>query len=102
MVRAIPAKRKRELIGVALNQAIEHKDVRWADWLTKNSGDASDTFDPNLLLLLLWQQWQLTPDQEERVRERLAPEIRNKLTRVFDGEVMTNLALQSDDAGDEL
>ncbi len=40
LLKRVPVSMKRELIEVAFQEAIQNKDVHWAEWIAKHSGES--------------------------------------------------------------
>lgn len=40
LLRSVPVAKKRELIAIAFEEAIENRDVHWAEWIARHSGES--------------------------------------------------------------
>ncbi len=91
LLQQAPVAEKRKLISKAYEMAIAG-NIQAMEFIIRHSGEsnfAAESTNSTLALLMLWQQWQLTPEQQARVLERLTPETRAQLAPVFEGEVLS-------------
>ena len=46
LLKAVPVARKRELVKVAYEEALEKRDVHWAEWIARHSGESGSRDEP--------------------------------------------------------
>ena len=63
LLRARPLKDKRDLIAVAFEQAIQEKDVAWANWIAKYSDEIQEALREGLRAELIIRQYGDWPEK---------------------------------------